>query len=612
MFTIAKPDAMAGRSHAVVTLELHNIPDVVALGARALFEAPGYLRPHDYVETTDGRAHYRLADALAAHACRPRLSEAGPHRMPSGGWIFTDICMVVPADHIRQDMVETGGEAFAAVLMSLAGMVETTFGQRAWLRQRKARVVAQASADLRDSVMLMFGMNVVVPQAGDMPCARLRLGTMQAMAEPMVLVAAPGERGPTLVKMPAGLYAGQGRITVASAIGASPFVARIPDWPGKVVLDLERNQAVDAQGVPVAGQDGATGRRWTFPDCDLVVEVTTLPTAAAPQVQTPAPAQPRQPGQGRNRPKGLWARLRRRQPTVAERHEPNLTPPPSASRKEPALTTLPPVTATPSRSPDDETTVVPTWRKAPVITVAASTPPRGDDDQTIVVGRKPPPPRPAYALELAALALPRVDLLPVQPRIPGWHLALRADGSVAGTIGADDLLLGASARDGHLYQRLPGAAKWRILPRLGGGRDATLAGGFHLVPSPDDERYHALLTLPHPDRIAVADATARVFGRAGDGEEEADKLSFPPVAPGAFDDGTGDGAPLDRLISRRHLTAVLAHAQLHLTILGQTPVWKLRPDFSVADRLEPDQTGELVMASGDLFMVGCLVVRFHG
>ena len=437
----------------------------------------------------------------------------------------------------------------------------------------------------------------------------------------MFLVADPGQRGPSLVKMPAGVYSGQGRITVASSIWSSPYVAKVPGWDGKVIVDLDRDLALDAQGMSVPCEELVDGRRWMFPDGDLVIEVSGAVESKAAPIQSVAAAEPqRQSG-------GLWARLRPGGKARQERHEPKLggkVAPPSSEPRAPRLSVIheePTVVfgtkrSIPSLQPvsvrDGEVTVVSTARNVPAIAASATALASSDPDQTIVVGAKTAVPAMAYVLELMGIGLPRVDLLPVEPKIPGWHIGVREDGSLVGTIGDSDMLLGASTKDEHLYQRLPSASRWRIVPCRDGAHDAVLPAGFRLIPSPVADRYHALMLCPQPEVISIADGKPRIFGRRVGGGEENGKVSFPPLAPGAFDAGSGDTAPLDRLISREHLSLTLLHGQLHVAMRGKTTVWKLRPDFTVVERLDPGSKGELVLASDDLLLFGCIVVRFRG
>lgn len=549
-----------------------------------------------------------LRHLLEATACVPRaaLGQAGAPR------IFGEVVAAFAPEDLQEDRIERHNAGVASVLLELSEALNSQFGTQTWRDGRSPRCVALPCAGIRGRVNLLCGSAILIPGATDVLAEHLRLtrltsnGIVGVSAEPTFLCPVVGRHGPELTARPPGRYVGQSRLIIGFQPGAAAIIAPGSATPGCVYIDCDAGLAstdYDDQEVAVE-MVGDGARRWQILDATggrLVTELVPVATVKADQEGEPWPLPVLA------RPRGLFKTMfgLTGGKVGFERHEPSLDGPlPAASEPAPRPQVGPPPSVPTGRDGDKTVVIVPPRGiAAAAVAVAATASDLGlhaADQPTIIMG--PAKPLDGYRLELAMVALPRVD----ECNANGWTLAIGASGALAGDT---DVVLGASAAEAGLWHRLPGQPPRPLTPQGDLLTVADCPGIVVLPPTGMERHFIGLLEISSSEVLTITTGTARIFGRPN--TDDRDTLFFSPM--GSMQGQDGRPAQLGQVnLSRRHLTLYQLHRQLHAAMAeGRMPAWKLSADRSVVGRIDPGASDELVLNDGEYLVVGCHVVRYR-
>lgn len=597
------------------------------LDAQALLSAPSRWLGADGVVDRNGNPRYRLIDFIADHPL-PALgtNDRRPH-------FPTCYEVVIGRTPYHEDRLYNGG----ARLYACKRMLETQVA--GWLHSQRAaegpppRFVIQPGDDDAGTIV-RTGSNFYVPDADEPAEGRMTLlwtgndgGREELIVPPWRCLRAVGNRVEEILR-PAGPYAPQRRLAFGWDTDAAPI--RLSGGPGRAgerfVIDLHAVRAgwaddpVYQTEIPMTGGTVTvrleqTALRPATPAPDHAAAVGRSAADPDPSPRAPFPPLPGFLRQGRENGED-----RRKEPFL------------KAAPRDEAVTLVITDAATASGPAAGDGDGKPTL----VLPVHATALPVAPQERPTLVLPEIDPgagPRwsmrraPGLTLAVKALALARIDGASRRPDLSRWELTLgpqsrpmarmEAGAAEAGTAdggGEPPVQICADTGWPHLMWRRAGETKWRTSISENGTAPVSLAGGVVLTPvaAPLRAHYHALLQLPEPLRLPLAEGCRHRFGRVGGVPgDDRPKLSFGLLAvPGSLElRGAADATLEDVNLSREHGVLHAGQGQLHIALTaGQTPVWKLAADGSVAAMLEPGSRDELVLTVGEAFLVGGYLV----
>lgn len=526
----------------------------------------------DGVVDHNGNSRRRLRQFMAQNGPTHPVADdkTGQRRLIQ--YVFGHLDVAIHRSILQRDTNECGSEGAHALKVGLEGLVRDEFGDRLWKPELGIRVAISPHDCEIDTVLVKLGRGVHVPAPGDQPVAELAVAINDGKAgdRPIRLSTwkyyegRPGHLAQ--IELPQAIFPGSAYVLIASQDELASVV--VPPWGNGDADEVVR------VGVDLNRRIGLAETR------DGLMGPEILPDHPGPGVDVYRFEQPGLSPIPGCQPPSLTITIRQLQAAPAP-------PPPS-----------PPDTPPPDIQAG-----------APILPAPPPTGTGREEEPTIVVGPRPGTATALLALEVVAIALPRVD---PAGEVAYWSLQIDADGDIRrGTEGGATVLrIGASAARPGLSMALPGHTDWH---GIGAPAELPLAAGgtLRVIPAPAElaGTYLGFLELAGTVTLTLP-AGRHIFGRSGRSVDN--KLAIGLL----MQDGSlkVGGAPSSTCmeylgLSRDHLTLCVAGDAIHVGMLGKTPAWRLDGDLTVRDELTPGSDTVFLLTEDDHLAVGPYLLR---